>query len=193
MAPHIGYIRVSSIGQNEARQLEDIKSTLDKVFIDKCSGKDSQRPELQRALEYVREGDTIHVHSIDRLARNLRDLQAIVDGLISRGVSIIFHKENLTFAGGNDPVQKLTLQLMGAFAEFERSIIRERQREGIEAAKKRGVYTGRKRKLSTEQLDEINAKLNAGATKKAVAEEYGISRQTLYAALSCGKASERRS
>lgn len=193
MAPHIGYIRVSSTDQNEARQLEDIRNTLDRVFIDKCSGKDTRRPELQRALEYVREGDTVHVHSIDRLARNLQDLQRIVDDLVERGVTITFHKESLTFSGGGDPMRKLMLQMMGAFAEFERAIIRERQREGIEAAKQRGVYKGRKRKLSTEQLDEISAKLAAGETKKAVAEEYGISRQTLYAALSRHKASKRRS
>jgi DNA invertase Pin-like site-specific DNA recombinase len=183
MAPHFGYIRVSSLDQNENRQLADIRDTLDKVFIDKLSGKDTQRPSLQQMLEFVREGDTVHAHSIDRLARNLRDLQAIVDSLINRGVSVIFHKENLTFSGGDDPMQKLTLQLMGAFSEFERSIIKERQREGIEAAKQRGVYRGRKPKLRKDQIDEIEAKLAAGATKKAIAEEYGVSRQTLYAAL----------
>ena len=141
MTPHFGYIRVSSLDQNEDRQLADLGLNLDKTFTDKCSGKDMKRPELQKALEHVREGDTLHIHSIDRLARNLVDLQSIVEELTGRGVTVVFHKENLTFSGESDAMHKLMFQMMGAFAEFERSMIRERQREGIEAGPRRGEST----------------------------------------------------
>lgn len=182
MTPHFGYIRVSSTDQNAHRQLEGVD--LDKTFVDECSGKDTKRPELQRALEHLREGDVLHVHAIDRLARNLQDLQSIVADLTGRGVTVQFHKESLTFTGEFDPMQELMLQMMGAFAQFERSMIRERQREGIEAAKRRGVYRGRKPKLTEEQVAEIREKVSAGANKAALAREYGVSRQTLYGYLS---------
>ena len=129
---NVGYIRVSSVDQNSDRQLSD--TSLDVVFEDKCSGKDTQRPQLKACLRHLRSGDALHVHSIDRLARNLKDLQTLVEELTGRGVTIRFNKENLTFTGDANPMQKLMLQMMGAFAEFERSMIRERQREGIAAA-----------------------------------------------------------
>ncbi len=128
----IGYIRVSSDGQNTARQLEGIK--LDKDFIDTMTGSTKNRPQLEECLNYLRKGDTLHVHSIDRLARNLRDLQEIIEGLVVKGVGVQFHSEKLTFTGDDSPMATLTLQMMGAFAEFERTITRTRQREGIEAA-----------------------------------------------------------
>jgi len=181
MKPQFGYIRVSSVDQNESRQLEGIQ--LDKKFIDKCSGKDTKRPELQRALEHLREGDTLHVHSIDRLARSLQDLQVIVKDLNAKGVTVKFHTENLTFTGDENPMQELMLQMMGAFAQFERAVIKERQREGIAAAKKRGVYKGRKPALSPEQIKEIKTKVAQGANKASLARELNVSRQTIYAAL----------
>ena len=125
----IGYVRVSSIDQNPERQLEQIP--LDQVFTDQASGKDTQRPELERLLAFVRETDTVVVHSMDRLARNLDDLRRIVGKLTGRGVRIEFVKENLTFSGEDSPMANLMLSVMGAFAEFERALLRERQREGV--------------------------------------------------------------
>jgi len=185
----VAYVRVSSLDQNTARQLEGVQ--VDRTFTDKQSGKDTNRPALQEALAYLREGDTLHVHSLDRLARNLQDLLAVVKNLTSRGVSIRFHKEALTFAGqgsqtvggGADPFQALQLAVLGAVAEFERSLIRERQREGIAAAKKAGKHLGRAKSLTPEQIQEIKAQASQGEGKKALAKTYGISRTTLYAAL----------
>ena len=133
----IGYIRVSSFDQNPERQLEQVQ--VDKVFTDKASGKDTQRPELDTLLSFVREGDTVVVHSMDRLARNLDDLRRLVQKLTKRGVRIEFVKESLTFTGEDSPMANLMLSVMGAFAEFERALIRERQREGIALAKQRRV------------------------------------------------------
>ena len=179
----VGYTRVSTVDQNDARQLVDIP--LDKVFKEKASGKSAaDRPVLAQCLSYVREGDTLHVHSIDRLARNLGELQSLVDDLVSRGISVQFHKENLTFrAGTEDPMLRLMLQMMGAFAEFERSMIRERQREGIAEAKRQGKQIGRARKLTEAQVETIKERIAKGESKKALATEMGISRQTLYSAL----------
>lgn len=140
----IGYIRVSTLDQNPDRQLESVQ--VGKVFIDKASGKDTQRPQLDALLGYVREGDTLVVHSMDRLARNLDDLRRMVQQLTGRGVRIEFVKESLTFTGEDSPMANLLLSVMGAFAEFERALIRERQREGISLAKQRGVYRGRKKR-----------------------------------------------
>ena len=133
----IGYIRVSTVDQNTERQLDGLK--LDKVFTDKASGKDVNRPQLKAAREYVREGDRLVVHSLDRLARNLVDLKNIVSELTARDVTVQFVKENLTFTNEDNAMSNLLLSVMGAFAEFERALIRERQREGIALAKKRGV------------------------------------------------------
>lgn len=177
----VGYIRVSSVDQNTGRQLDGLK--LDRTFTEKASGKDTKRPELEKCLEWLFEGDTLHVHSIDRLARNLSDLLKIVTDLTDKGVSVVFHKENLTFTGEKIPMQTLQLQMMGAFAEFERALIRERQREGIAIAKKAGKYKGRPAKLTKEQVEEIRRAVAGGSSKKAVAEHFGISRTTLYALL----------
>ncbi|MDD3816375.1 MAG: recombinase family protein, partial [Desulfocapsaceae bacterium] len=164
----VGYIRVSSFSQNTDRQLLDI--SLDKIFEEKASAKDTNRPVLKDCLEYLREGDELHVHSIDRLARNLIDLQTIVSDLNGKGVSVVFHKENLTFTGNiENPMNKLMLQMMGAFAEFERNLIKERQREGIAQAQKKGVKIGRMRVLKDEQIDEIKIKVASGAIKSKLA------------------------
>ena len=122
----IGYVRVSSFDQNPERQLDQIQ--VDKTFTDKASGKDTQRPELEALLSFVREGDTIVVHSMDRLARNLDDLRRLVQKLTKRGVRIEFAKESLVFTGEDSPMANLMLSVMGAFAEFERALIRERWR-----------------------------------------------------------------
>lgn len=177
----VGYKRVSSVGQNLDRQLEGMP--LDRVFEEKVSGKDSNRPELQAMLTYVREGDEVVVHSMDRLARNLSDLLSIVNGLTSRGVKVRFEKENLVFSGQDDPMSKLMLSMMGAFSEFERSIIRQRQQEGIVLAKKRGAYKGRRPSLNQIQADQLRLRVQSGEKKAQLAREFGISRETLYAYL----------
>ena len=174
----IGYVRVSSFDQNPERQLEQV--TVDRLFTDKASGKDIQRPELERLLAFVREGDTVVVHSMDRLARNLDDLRRLVQGLTQRGVRIEFVKESLTFTGEDSPMANLMLSVMGAFAEFERALIRERQREGIALAKQRGAYRGRKKSLNSEKIEELNRRIAAGEQKAKLAREFGISRETLY-------------
>jgi len=139
----IGYVRVSSFDQNPDRQLEHVQ--VDRMFTDKASGKDTQRPEHDALLSFVREGDTVVVHSMDRLARNLDDLRRLVQKLTKRGVRIEFVKEDLTFTSEDSPMANLMLSAMGAFAEFERALIRERKREGIALAKRRGAYRGRKK------------------------------------------------
>ena len=175
----VGYIRVSSVDQNTERQLADVG--LHKIFTDKLSAKDTKRPELQNCLEWIREGDTLHVHSIDRLARNLFDLQGIINKVTAKGVRVHFHKENLIFEHNIDnPMNQLMLNMMGAFAQFERELIRERQREGIAAAKARGVKLGASFKLSEEQLVELKRRVAAGEHKAVVARDFGISRMTLY-------------
>jgi DNA invertase Pin-like site-specific DNA recombinase len=174
----IGYVRVSSYDQNPQRQLENVRVA--RVFTDKASGKDTQRPELDRMLAFVREGDTVVVHSMDRLARNLDDLRRIVQTLTLRGVRIEFVKEGLTFTGEDSPMANLLLSVMGAFAEFERALLRERQREGIALAKRRGVYRGRKKALSPDRVAELRQRAAAGEQKAQLAREFGISRETLY-------------
>lgn len=174
----IGYVRVSSIDQNAERQLDGVE--LDKRFTDKASGKDTKRPQLQAALDYLREGDVLVVHSMDRLARNLDDLRKIVMDLTGRGVTVEFAKEWLTFTTEDNAMSKLLLSIMGAFAEFERALIRERQREGIALAKKAGVYKGRKPALAPERVQELRVRVAAGEKKAVLAREFGISRETLY-------------
>ena len=174
----IGYIRVSTFEQNTDRQLEGIE--LDKVFTDKASGKDTKRPALDDLMEFVRESDTVVVHSMDRLARNLDDLRQIVQRLTGWGIKIQFIKENLTFTGEDSPMATLMLSVMGALAEFERALIRERQREGIALAKQRGAYRGRKRSLSDTEIAEVRRRIAAGEKKAGVARDSGISRETLY-------------
>ena len=131
-------------------------------------------------LTFIRDGDTVVVHSMDRLARNLDDLRRLVQKLTKRGVRIEFVKEHLTFTGEDSPLANLMLSVMGAFAEFERALIRERQREGISLAKQRGAYRGRKKSLSTEQMTTLRERAAVGERKTTLAREFGISRETLY-------------
>lgn len=175
----LGYIRVSTIEQCVDRQLENI--TLDKKFVDKASGRDVKRPSLEMLLDYAREDDTVFVHSMDRLARNLGDLKKIVNHLIENGATVEFIKENLKFSKNNSAMSLLLLHVMGAFAEFENDFMRERQREGIELAKRRGVYAGRRHKLKREQVEELKTLLiTPGLKKSYIAQKLGISRTLLY-------------
>src|SRR5271167_860474 len=153
---------------------------LDKVFTDRASGKDVNRPQLEALLGFVREGDTLYCHSMDRLARNLDDLRKLVLGLTQRGVRVCFVKENLTFTGEESPMANLLLSVMGAFAEFERELLRERQREGIALAKRAGKYLGRKPTMTAERAAELRKRAANGESKSGLAREYGISRDTLY-------------
>lgn len=178
MGERVGYQRVSTVDQNTARQLDGVQ--LDKVFTDQASGKDTNRPELARAIEYVRDGDTFLVHSMDRLARNLEDLRRVVRQLTNKGVRVEFVKESLAFTGDDSPMNTLLLSMLGAVAEFERSMILERQREGIAIAKAAGKYKGRKAALSPAQAAELRQRLAAGESVTSLAAEYGVSRQTIY-------------
>jgi DNA invertase Pin-like site-specific DNA recombinase len=174
----VGYIRVSTLDQNTVRQLDGIE--VEKTFTDKASGKDTSRPKLDELLAFVREGDEVIVHSMDRLARNLDDLRQLVRTLTGKGVKVVFVKESLTFTGEDSPMANLLLSVMGAFAEFERALILERQREGIAAAKARGAYAGRAPALTSEQIGQLRERAEAGESKSVLAAELGITRQTVY-------------
>src|ERR1039457_7732045 len=173
-----GYIRVSSVDQNTVRQLDGVQ--LDKTFTDHASGKDTNRPELQAALEYVRAGDVLVIHSMDRLARNIGDLLRIIETLNKRGVVVEFVKESLSFTGDDSAMSRLMLTVMCGVAEFERAMIRERQLEGIAKAKQAGKYTGRKSTMTVAQLQAIRDRVAAGCNKAALAREFGVTRQTIY-------------
>ena len=175
---HVGYIRVSSIDQNAIRQLDGI--SLNKTFTEKLSGKDTQRPILHECLSYIRQGDTMHVHSIDRLARNAKDLLNLVEQILTKGATVSFNKNNLVFSpDSKDHMARLQLTMLAAFAEFERELIRERQLEGIAIAKEEGKYSGR-RKITDEMLKEAKARTDAGEALSRVAKALNVSRETLY-------------
>lgn len=176
----IGYKRVSTLVQNTDRQLADLE--LDRVFEDHASGKNTdQRPQLQELMQYVRSGDVVYVHSMDRLARNLRDLLKLTEFLLDKGVEIHFIKENLTFEAktASNPMSKLLMMILGAVAEFERSLILERQREGIAIAKARGAFKGR-RPISEAKIAEVKKLVLEGKRVSQIARELGLSRGTVY-------------
>lgn len=174
----VAYVRVSSVDQNEERQLELLRA--DRVFTDKASGRDLRRPQLEALLSYVREADTVVVHSMDRLARNLDDLRRLVQSFTKRGIRVEFIKENLSFTGEDSPMANLMLSILGGVAEFERALIRERQRKGIALARQRGAYRGRRRSLAADKVTELCRRAEAGENKASLAREFGISRETLY-------------
>jgi DNA invertase Pin-like site-specific DNA recombinase len=175
----VGYRRVSSLEQNLDRQ--DL-GPIDKMFEEKVSGASTKdRPALLDLIDFAREGDEVVVWSIDRIARDLRDLQTIIQTLIDKKASITFLSEKLTFSSSsNDPFAKLQLHLMGAFAEFERSIIRKRQAEGIAKAKAKGIYKGRKATIDTSSIANMR---RDGIGASQIARELNISRVSVYRAL----------
>ena len=172
----IGYTRVSAVEQNTDRQdLGDIR-----IFEDKASGKNTDRPALKEMLGFVREGDEVVVYSIDRLARSLRDLEDIIKEVNSKRASVTFLTERLTFSGSDDAMSTLMLQMMGAFSQFERSMIRKRQAEAIAVAKAKGEdspYKGRKQSIDRNAVMKM---LDAGEGMTAVARALGVSRQSIY-------------
>ena len=175
----VAYIRVSTVEQNEARQMEAMKGFgIDKYFIEKKSGKDADRPQLQALLEFVREGDTVYIHSLDRLARSTQDLLNIVEQLQAKGVELHSDKEAID---SNTPTGKLMLTMIAAINQFERENLLERQREGIAIAKEEGKYKGRKQ-VKPEAWEEAYSKYKAREIKSVseLAKVLGISRPTVY-------------
>ncbi|NOI57794.1 recombinase family protein [Vibrio coralliilyticus] len=172
---HVGYIRVSTADQNTDRQLSGVE--LDKVFEEKCSAKTVDRPVWSQTVDYVREGDTLHIHSLDRVCRSgAGDAIEIVELMQSKGVSIVFHKEGLTFNGKMSAAQKGVLGILASVAQMERELIRERQQEGIEAAKAAGKHLGRPSKVTAEKVKELRAQ---GLSISKVASQLGISPSTV--------------
>lgn len=180
----VGYVRVSTVDQNVERQLEQLQHC-DELFIDKVSGKDIERPSLQEMMRHIRRGDIIEVTSIDRLARNNIDLQTLVKEINGKGVGVKFLKEGLIFNPDTEDnaISKMMLTMLAAISEFERELIRERQREGIALAKAKGKYKGRLPKLSAEEVDQLKQRIESGESKSSVAKSLGITRMTVYAYL----------
>lgn len=177
----VGYRRVSSNDQNLDRQdLGDV----DKTFEEKLSGKDRERPQLAACLAYCRKGDTLRVHSVDRLARSLSDLLAIVKEMTDKGVRVEIMKEGL-FMDPNDPSPqaRLQLSLWGAISEYERSIIRSRQEEGIALARERGVYKGRAPKLGPQEVVALRERRALGVPIPRLCKDFGVSKSTAMDAL----------
>ena len=167
----IGYLRVSTVLQNEERQLSGIE--LDKEFVEKASARSANRPVLQQMLEFIREGDEVFIHDISRLARNIQDLHSLVEEITSKGATLNFLKESLTFTSDKtDAMSELLLSLLGAVYSFERRILLERQREGIEIAKRAGKYSGRKKTINDEAILEL---LECGMSMRKTAKELGVS------------------
>ncbi len=177
---NVGYIRVSTVDQNTVRQLDGIE--LDKTYSEYASGKDTNREQLKALIDYVREGDTVHIHSIDRLARNLADLKELISLLNNKGVSVHFHKEGMKFNGDKtDSMTNLLFNILGSFAEFERELMLERQREGIAKAKEEGKYKGRTKSVDDTAIREAMKK--EGASYRKVAKELNVSLSTVQRAM----------
>ena len=175
------YIRVSTASQNTERQLAGIPC--DREFIEKASAKDTERPQMLSMLSMLRQGDIVNVHELSRLARNTKDLLDIVEQILEKGASIHFHKENMSFIGGEkqDPFQQLMLTMLGAIAQFERNLMLERQREGIAIAKAKGKYKGKRSRFNAKDIQIMKQRFHDPKTNKsALAREYGITRQHLY-------------
>ena len=173
------YLRVSTVIQNTERQLLDVPC--DREFVDKASGKDTNRPAFKEMMAQLRAGDVVNVHSLDRAGRNTADILQIVQDIKQKGCSIKFHKENLIFDGTKaDLYSDLMLTILSAFATFERQIILERQREGIALAKGSGKFKGRKPKIKDDQIALIKADFDGGMAKTKIAEKYGITRSYVY-------------
>lgn len=176
-----GYVRTSGGSHHTSGQLEG--QTLDRIFEERVTGKTLDRPELEAMLSFVRAGDEVVIQSMDRLARNLDHLRQVVQRMTANGVRVTFINEEMSFTGEDSPIATLMLSLLGSLAEFERSRILERQREGIDLAKGRGVYKGRRPSLNEEQVRMIRWRVSAGEKKAQLAREYCVSRETLYSYL----------
>lgn len=176
----IGYLRVSTADQQTDRQLDGI--ALDKTFEEKISGKDTNRPELEAMLDYIREGDQVYVHELSRLGRSMIDLHKIVEEILNKKASVFFVKENIEFHPDrmNDPVKDALFGMLSVFSQFERSLIKQRQREGIEAAKAKGKHLGRPIKLTDEQKEEIRKRSAAGEKPPELSKAFNVSRGTIY-------------
>jgi DNA invertase Pin-like site-specific DNA recombinase len=181
----VGYRRVSTLDQNTTPVLEGID--LDRVFEDRICGEDKNRRQLEAMLQHVREGDTVICHSLVHLGRDLEDLRKLVTGMTGRGIRVQFVKENLVFTWKDPSMMNSLLSIMSAFAQFERELIRERQREGIALAKRSGIYRGRKRSLTSEAILELRKRIRNGEKKAKLAKEYGVTRMTIYNALEKAK------
>ncbi|MGP5623207.1 recombinase family protein [Candidatus Corynebacterium faecigallinarum] len=176
----VGYARVSSAEQNLDRQLDQLDNAgAQRIFTDTVSGSTRDRPGLEAAVDYLRAGDTLLVVSMDRLARSLVDLHTLVDELTTARVTVHFLQEGQTYSSTPSPTGKLLLSMLGAVAEFERSIIHERQAEGIARAKARGAYKGRK-PIPEEKITQALQLIEQGVPKARVARDLGISRSSLY-------------
>ncbi|MEB2529114.1 recombinase family protein [Kocuria rosea] len=184
----VGYVRVSSAELNaeehKARQLERI-GEVDRLFVDKISGASrSNRTALVACMTYVRQGDVVLVASMDRLARSLRDLQTIIEEFHLKGATVRFLREDQICApDADDTKSRLMLNLLGSFAEFERTLIRERQIEGVAIATATGSYKNRARKLRASELEEARRFIAQGVPRVQIARELGVNRSTLYRAL----------
>jgi DNA invertase Pin-like site-specific DNA recombinase len=185
----IGYIRVSTREQSTGRQDDGMESIkLDKIFKEKVSAKTRERPQLRLCIDYAREGDTLYIYSIDRLARSLGDLESIIQELVTKGVTVQFIKENQTYSRDNsNPFNKVLLQILGAFAEFERNIMLERQAEGIAHAKANGTKSGKpfgKQPLDMSRRDEAIELSKEGNNISQIAKAMALSRASIYKLLS---------
>lgn len=174
---HVAYIRVSTEEQNEQRQIEAMQQyPIERWFTEKVSAKDTNRPRLQELLDYVRDGDIVHIHDFSRLARSVKDLLEVVERLNAKGVALVSNKESVD---SGTPTGKLMLTMIGAIAEFERANLLERQREGIAIAKRAGAYRGRKAVTVPDFAQHYARYLRREISKSALAKELGISRPTL--------------
>lgn len=175
---HVGYIRVSSVGQNTDRQLSGVK--LDKVFEEKASAKTVERPIWKQCFEFLREGDTLHIHSLDRVCRSgAGDALEIVESLTAKGVGVKFHKEGMEFYSEPTAAQRGVLNILASIAQMERELINERRREGQAEAKAKGKHIGRPKSKELD-IETMSDMLEKGMSIAAMARELGVSRQALY-------------
>ena len=175
----VAYVRVSTAEQNEARQVEALKKYgIEKWFIEKISGKNTDRPKLQEMLAFVREGDTVHIHDLSRLARSTADLLIIVENFNSQGVHLVSNKENID---SSTPTGKLMLTMIGAINQFERENLLERQREGVAIAKREGKYHGRKPAPLPENYESVIKNWRDGKiTAQSAMKQLGMSKTSFY-------------
>lgn len=176
---NIGYVRVSTVEQNEQRQIEGLQNyNIEKWYTEKISAKDTNRPKLQEMLDFARQGDTVYIHDFSRIARSTKDLLEIIDFLNNKGVHLVSNKENIDTS---TPTGKLLVTMIGAINEFERQNLLERQKEGIEIAKRQGKFKGRKEiKINDETFTEhYNRYKSREINKSELAKILNVSRPTL--------------